>query len=288
MLLLAVGCRLLAPRVTERGSRLPVACCLLPIASSRAALPARGLRALPTLPPVTVRIEGVWPGRVVLRKGWARAESRPWNDAVDWAHLRLVRGGGSGFVGECADALAGAGADGVLSPPLPRSAQAAWCDAGFERYARLALMRRRLSSVPPPGHLVVEGSEDDLSAALRIDAVAFDEFWRFDEHALAEAMTSTPRTALHVVRAPDGGLAGFAVTGVGSTLAYLQRVAVDPRFQGSGIGRSLVRASARWATKAGAGAIMLNTQVENTGAIRLYESEGFDTLDEPLEVLIRR
>ncbi len=30
---------------------------------------------------------------------------------------------------------------------------------------------------------------------------------------------------------------------------------------------------------------MLNTQVENTGAIALYESEGFVTLPEPLGVL---
>lgn len=237
---------------------------------------------------MTVRIEGIWPGRVVLRKGWARAESRPWNDAVEMAHLRLVRGGGPGFIAECVAALSDVGADGVLSPPLPRSAQKLWCEADFEPYASLALMKRRLARVPPPGHLVVEGTEDDLGDALRIDAAAFDEFWRFDEHALAEAMTSTPRTVLQVVRAADGGIAGFAVTGVGSTLAYLQRVAVDPRFQGSGIGRSLVRASARWATKAGAATIMLNTQVENTPAIRLYESEGFDTLEEPLEVLIRR
>jgi ribosomal-protein-alanine N-acetyltransferase len=76
------------------------------------------------------------------------------------------------------------------------------------------------------------------------------------------------------------------VTGAGSTLAYLQRVAVDPRFQATGIGRSLVRASARWAQKAGAVSIMLNTQTGNEPALRLYESEGYDTLDEPLEVLI--
>ena len=237
---------------------------------------------------VKVRIEGDWPGRVTLRRGWARAESRPWNDTIDLAHLRLVRGGGPTFIDDCSDALAEVGAAGVLSPPLPRTAQSMWCDAGFAPYASLSLMRRRLGKVPPPGHLVVEGSDSDITEALRIDAAAFDEFWRFDEYALAEAMTSTPRTVLHTVGAPDGGLCGYAVTGVGATLSYLQRVAVDPRFQGAGIGRALVRASARWAAKAGAVAIMLNTQIENTPAIALYESEGFDTLDEPLEVLIRQ
>lgn len=250
---------------------------------------AERLLAVPTLAGVTtkVRVEGEWPGRVTLRRGWARAESRPWNDAVDFAHLRLVRGAGPSFIDDCAVTLTDIGASGVLSPPLPRVAQTLWCQVGFAPHASLALMRRRLARVPPPGHLVVEGSDDDLPEALRIDAAAFDEFWRFDEHALAEAMTSTDRTVLQVVGAPDGGLAGYAVTGVGSTIAYLQRVAVDPRFRGTGIGRSLVRASARWAARAGASSIMLNTQVENVPAIRLYESEGFDTMDEPLEVLVR-
>ncbi len=202
------------------------------------------------------------------------------------AHLRLVRGSGSGFIVDCVAALTGAGATAVLSPPLPRSAQKTWRQADFLPHSSLALMRRNLGPVPPPTHLVIAGTEEDVTEALRIDAAAFDRFWRFDESALAEAIAATPQSVLQVVKAPNGGLAGYAVTGAGSTLAYLQRVAVDPRFQGNGIGRSLIRASARWAKKSGATSIMLNTQVENEAAIRLYESEGYDTLDEPLEVLI--
>lgn len=230
-------------------------------------------------------MEGDWPGPVVIRRGWARAECRPWNDAVPLAHLRLVRGGGAGFIGDCVSALCDAGAEGALSPPLPRSAQRTWKAADFEWHASLVLMRRGLSRVQPPGHIVVTGSEDDLPEVLRIDAAAFDEFWRFDARALEEAMAATPRSMLQVVRAPDDGLAGFAVSGVGTTLAYLQRVAVDPRFQGRGIGRSLVRSSARWARSEGASSLLLNTQVGNDPAMRLYESEGFVALDEPLDVL---
>lgn len=235
---------------------------------------------------VKVHLEGNWPGPVTLRRGWARAESRPWNDAVPMAHLRLIRGGGSGFIADCVAALAEAGATAVLSPPLPRSAQRSWRDADFRAHASLALLRRRLGTVPPPGHIVVEGGDDDLAEALRIDAAAFAEFWRFDGRALTEALAATSRSVLQVVRRAGGGLAGFAVTGVGSSLAYLQRLAVDPRHQGAGIGRALVRGSARWARSAGATAIMLNTQVGNLPAIRLYESEGYEILEEPLEVLI--
>lgn len=235
-----------------------------------------------------VRIEGDWPGQVALRKGWARAEARPWNEATPMAHLRMVRGGGSSFIEDCVETLVDLGATAVLSPPLPRSAQAAWSEAGFDLHSALSLMRRSLDRVPPPGHLVmVADGEDDIAEALRIDGAAFDEFWRFDRRALTEAMEATPTSVLHVVRSGDGGLAGFAVTGSGTTISYLQRLAVDPRWQGQGIGRSLVRASARWAKRAGTRALMLNTQSENISAIGLYEDEGFTLLDEPLAVLSR-
>lgn len=236
---------------------------------------------------MTVRVEGTWPGQVVLRRGWARAESRPWNESTPMAHLRLVRGGGASFIGECVEALLALGTTAVLSPPLPRGAQTAWAEAGFDLYADLTLMRRSLDRVPPPGHLVMTGEERDISEALRIDATAFDEFWRFDRCALDEAMQATPSSVLHVVRSSGDRLAGFAITGTGTTISYLQRLAVDPRDQGSGIGRSLVRASARWAKRSGSRALMLNTQTDNEPAIRLYESEGFHLLDEPLAVLQR-
>ena len=157
-------------------------------------------------------------------------------------------------------------------------------EADFERHADLTLMRRQLDHIRPPGHIVAVGDEDDLDEALLIDAAAFDDFWRFDRRAMIEAMQSTAVSVVHVARTGEG-LAGFAITGVGRTLAYLQRVAVDPRWQGQGIGRSLVRTSARWAKKQGAQALMLNTQASNEPAISLYANEGFLSLDEPLAVL---
>lgn len=235
---------------------------------------------------VTVRVEGDWPGPIILRRGWARAESRPWNAVVPMAHLRLLRGGGSSFIADCVDTLRAIGASKVLSPPLPPSAQQAWHAAAFRPHAELALMRRTLTRIGPPDHLVLTGSERDYGEALRVDAAAFDDFWQFDRRALIEAVESTPTSVVHVVRNGDGGLCGYAVTGAGSTVAYLQRVAVDPAAQRRGIGRSLVRTSALWSRRRGATALMLNTPVGNHAAIALYESEGFITLPEPLSVLV--
>jgi len=236
---------------------------------------------------VKLRMEGSWPGSVVLRRGWSRAESRPWNQVVPMAHLRLVRGGGPSFIDDCFDTLAELGIDAVMSPPLPTSAQSTWQQAGFDLFAHLTLMRRPLDQIPPPNHIVLNGSTEDIPEALRIDGTAFDEFWRFDRRALEEAMAATPRSELHVVRNTEDGLAGFAITGTGRSVAYLQRLAVDPRWQGQGIGRSLIRTASRWAKRAGAGSIMLNTQTDNLGAVTLYEQEGFEILTEPLGVLRR-
>ena len=51
------------------------------------------------------------------------------------------------------------------------------------------------------------------------------------------------------------------------------------------MGRSLVRVAARKARAAGARVMLLNTQVDNEAAMRLYESEGYVRLPDPLHLL---
>lgn len=234
-----------------------------------------------------VRIEGDWPGPVTLHRGWSQAAARPWNDTTPMAHLRVERGG-AGFLEECSRALlALPRVSGVLSPPLLPAARPPWEQAGFHPHARLLLMRRDLSGVPAAEHLVVPGDLRDLDEALRVDQAAFDPFWRFDRTALLEAVQATACRAVHLVRRPGGGLAGFAITGRNGPLAYLQRVAVNPAWQGRGIGRSLVRTAAAWAAAQGASALLLNTPDGTASAAALYAGEGFETVTRDLAVLAR-
>jgi len=203
------------------------------------------------------------------------------------AHLRVERGA-SGFLADCTDALLRlAGVTGVLSSPLLPGARRPWEEAGFTLHARLALLRRELSDLAGPEHAVEDGDRRDLDEALAVDRAAFEPFWRLDLLGLQEAVEATPRSAVHLVRRPDGGLAAFAVTGMGSSLAYLQRLAVDPAWQSRGIGRSLVRTAAAWAQRRGAAALLLNTHDGNDPAAALYESEGFRTVTRDLAVLGR-
>jgi GNAT superfamily N-acetyltransferase len=234
-----------------------------------------------------IKIEGSWPEPITLRRGLSLARARPWNKWVPRAYLRLERGGGT-FLTECASTIEAYPAlEGILSPPLLPSSQPMWIEAGFLPRAYLKLMRLDLGHQPATGSDAVVGSRDDFDQALVADAAAFPEFWRFDRPALEEALLSTRRAIVHVVRTGGDTVAGYAVTGTGSVLAYLQRIAVDPSCQGQGVGRSLVRASAAWAAARGAGALLLNTPAENLAAVALYETEGFRTLDEELVVLGR-
>lgn len=235
--------------------------------------------------PFKVMHRGEWPGPMTFRRGWARADARPWNDAEHSASLRLVRGGG-GFLQACTGQLTGLGAPTVLSPPLPASAHSPWLEAEYLPFIDLALMRLELAEQPKsPNHLVVDGSDVPLEKLLEIDAAAFTPFWRFDEHGMTEARDATGESNTLIIRDSDGGPAGFAIVGYGSAVAYLQRVAVHPAWQGQGMGRSLVRAAARKARKSGAKIMLLNTQYDNQPAIGLYQDEGFALLPEPLSLL---
>ncbi len=220
-----------------------------------------------------------------LRRGWARAEARPWNDTVADASLRVVRGGSS-FISACVEKLSLAGAPAVLSSPLSRSARTPWESAGFVDYIDLALVRLSLDEpIPAPNHLVARVEEPDFDAMLSIDRVAFSEFWRYDRRSFIESTQATSRSSVFVIPNGNLGITGFAVVGYGHAISYLQRVAIDPTWQGQGMGRSLIRAAARSARRHGSRALLLNTQFENISAIGLYETEGYTQLPESLAVL---
>jgi ribosomal protein S18 acetylase RimI-like enzyme len=140
-------------------------------------------------------------------------------------------------------------------------------------------------TIDPPQHLVVREEECDLDLMLAVDTAAFDRFWRFSKEALSESLQATSKSNVFVIRDGDLGIAGYAIIGYGHAISYLQRVAVDPKWQGLGMGRSLIRAVARSARRQGAKALLLNTQLDNTMAAGLYETEGYVQLPESLTLL---
>ena len=203
------------------------------------------------------------------------------------AYLRPERGG-AGFLSACTAALLPIpGVAGILSPPLLPSARPAWEQAGFSLRARLLLLRRELPAPAVPEHPITLGDEESLAEVQEVDRAAFGIFWRLNMAGLQEALTATPHRAIHLCRSAQGTLVGFAITGAGFSLAYLQRLAVHPERQSRGIGSSLLGAAAAWAGGRRAAALLLNTPAENEAAAAFYRSAGFRPVTRDLAVLGR-
>ena len=114
----------------------------------------------------------------------------------------------------------------------------------------------------------------DVGAVLALDARAFDSFWRLDGAGLDEAISATPHSRFRVATAGDA-IIGYAITGRAGRRGYIQRLAVDPANQRSGVGTALVLDALRWLRRWRADRVMVNTQLQNDRALALYERVGF-------------
>ena len=81
---------------------------------------------------------------------------------------------------------------------------------------------------------------------------------------------------------------GSSLAGRAANRGYLQRLAVDPRRGGEGIGTDLVMDSFAWAFNRGVQRMMVNTQERNQRALGLYRHLGFEPEPDGLVVLERR
>lgn len=222
-----------------------------------------------------------------MRRGWAAARARPWNDqAPTVAALRLERGGDR-FLAAACEWLFGQGVGRVLTPALASNQTPVWRRAGFHEHLELTVLERSLATpIPTPARTPTTWDDPDLERLAAVDDRAFDATWRVGREGLADAVVATASSVTLVVE-EETAVAGFAIAGESMGVSYLQRLAVDPDRSGRGAGRSLVRAALGWARLRGARTMLLNTQPENETATRLYLSEGFEPLPSRLRVLSR-
>lgn len=115
------------------------------------------------------------------------------------------------------------------------------------------------------------GSPDDLETLAALDASTFTPLWHFGRTGLQDLLF-LGRLA---VAADHGAVVGYSAISVRDNSAHLSRLAVHPARQGEGIGRALLVDALSYAKAAGARSVMLNTQVNNTRAERLYRMHGF-------------
>jgi ribosomal protein S18 acetylase RimI-like enzyme len=215
--------------------------------------------------------------------GTDRLRIGPWrgDPSIAYVSPMLGRPPRRDAVDRCLTDLHDQGYRRVLTAALSVAEQEPFLAAGFTRHEALHLLHRDLVDVERPDGAIElrRGRRRDESRVLAVDALAFDTFWRFDRSGLVDARSATPVSRFRVAVGPAGqsvdGVAGYAVTGRAGAIGYLQRLAVHPRAQGHGMGEALVLDALRWAQRRGAQAVMVNTQVTNERALRLYERLGF-------------
>jgi ribosomal protein S18 acetylase RimI-like enzyme len=152
---------------------------------------------------------------------------------------------------------------------------------GYARTGRLPL---------PPGSAgparLRPARSSDGDVVLALNSAAFAPIWRYDSSTILSWLL----TADHAVVAETGaGPAGFGLTtgSRDSEFAQLVRVAIAPRFQGSGIGRQVMVDALHYAQEIGAAGLCLNTQASNSVSRHLYERLGFRLTGQAVSVLVR-
>ena len=176
------------------------------------------------------------------------------------------------------------GAEEIFTSALRPREQQFFPDLAFTLHEELILLAHNFESpIDFPTRPSRKSRRSDWDELLKIDNAAFSQFWQFDDLALAEAISATPRTRVRV-DAPDTP-SGFAITGRSGRIGFLQRLAVDPHHQRIGIGRSLVADALQWSKKRFVKELLVNTQINNSGALSLYESMGFTKKHGGLAVL---
>jgi [ribosomal protein S18]-alanine N-acetyltransferase len=114
-------------------------------------------------------------------------------------------------------------------------------------------------------------AEEHIPLIMEIEGKCFSEPWR-------------PEDFLKLIQNPDaiclcatarGRVAGYSCCWTLIESAELGSLAVDPEFQGRGIGRKLLERTARACRQRGVIAVFLEVRSSNIRAIELYERNGF-------------
>jgi GNAT superfamily N-acetyltransferase len=195
-------------------------------------------------------------------------------------------------VHEVLDRLRNDGFARVMTSALRPQEVPAFLAAGFAERERLVVLQRSLAGVArATSNALRRIRPGEMGAVLAVDHLAFEAPWRLDAAGIDEALHATPRSRLRVGvdsgRERRGEVSAYAICGRAGRTGYLQRLAVDPRQQGRGLGRDLVVDALAWLERRHATSVLVNTQETNHRAIELYRSLGFEPDRAELIVLER-
>lgn len=154
-------------------------------------------------------------------------------------------------------------------------------DAGFlhnHDIIMLAWMPRELANIQAHSDVTVRPMNyDDLADVEIIDRHAFFPLWR---NSLPGLKTAFKHASLATVAELNGQIVGYQISTSSQMNAHLARLAVDPEYQGQGIGYRLVHDVLQQSFRRGLGQVTVNTQSDNRSSVSLYKKLGFEATGE--------
>ena len=105
---------------------------------------------------------------------------------------------------------------------------------------------------------------------------AYRTYREVDEVAARAVLTGSPAQVFAAVRDPAGAVAGIARLGLSAAWGGVAAMWVAPHLRRTGLAVTMLAALAGEAQRAGAASLHLQTDVDNTSALALYERCGFE------------
>jgi ribosomal protein S18 acetylase RimI-like enzyme len=143
---------------------------------------------------------------------------------------------------------------------------------------------RTAPSVDAPPVTLRPASHADFAVITTIDHRAFaPTWWRSEASTRRRAATASRFTVVEY----DNRVIGYAEQELHPPTAHLNRIAVDPTYQGRGIGALLLKQVLVAMWRGGAETVSLNTQRSNHCSRRLYDRFGFEATGDAVTVWAR-
>ena len=132
--------------------------------------------------------------------------------------------------------------------------------------------QRRLQKTEPANCTIRLMNYDDLEMVKELDSIAFGPIWQQSMDMLEIAFH---QAAIATVAEDQDGLIGYQISTASSGGGHLARLAVHPRTQEQGVGSALVKDLLLQFSRRGAQQVTVNTQIDNTASLTLYQKAGF-------------
>lgn len=232
----------------------------------------------------------------ILLDGDISARVRTWPGRSDVAHLILsdhTLGPSASGLKDWVRTIQASGFDTIRTGAVSAGVAQAFIDVGFHEIQRLALLElddpsaiARMRKMRTPLYELRQlRSLRSMQLAADIDSRSFEPDWDMDAPSIREACLATPHHHIRLAVTADDQPVGYMVTGRSATTGFVQRLAVDPSYEGLGVGSALLQDGLAWLARHRVESILVNTHLDNRRALALYRRWGFRRVDQHLQVL---